>query len=155
MEAEYLLESFGPTVAPASSHISGCISSLELTGVGSLGVFTYQSISVLLHLGKFTTFGCLGIEHFQPPLDISCELCASSSRFSSPGSIQVPGRMSERSFRLHILVYGGGFLASHRSQHVGRQSSSVSHHKDCHGCLNQLGAQGFAITAFNPLAAQR
>ena len=42
------------------------------------------------------------------------------------------------------------------SQHVGRCSSSVSQKKGPHhGCLGQQDAQGSAITAFNPLAAQR
>ena len=50
----------------------------------------------------------------------------------------------------------GGSLASHSSQHAGRCSSMVSHHKrSCHGCLGRPGAQGSAVSAFNPLAAQR
>ena len=49
----------------------------------------------------------------------------------------------------------GGSLASHSSQHVGRCSSVVSHHKRSHcGCFSRPGAQGSVISAFNPLAAQ-
>ena len=49
----------------------------------------------------------------------------------------------------------GGSLASHHSQHVGRCSSAVSHQKRSHyGSFGQPGAQGSAISAFNPLAAQ-
>ena len=46
----------------------------------------------------------------------------------------------------------GGSLASHSSQHAGRCSLAVSHHKRSHcGCFGRPGAQG---SAFNPLAAQ-
>ena len=49
----------------------------------------------------------------------------------------------------------GGSLASHHSQHVGRCSSAVSHHKRSHhGCLGRPGTQGSVLSAFNPLAAQ-
>ena len=35
-------------------------------------------------------------------------------------------------------MFDGGSLASHSSQHAGRCSSVVSHHKrSCHGCLRQ------------------
>ena len=48
-----------------------------------------------------------------------------------------------------------GSLASHSSQHVGRHSSVVPYHKRSHlGCLRRPDAQGSAISAFNPLAAQ-
>ena len=44
----------------------------------------------------------------------------------------------------------GGSLASHSSQHVGRHSSAVSHHKKSHsGCFSRPGAQGSSISAFN------
>ena len=47
-------------------------------------------------------------------------------------------------------------MASNSSQDVSRHSLLVSHHKGpCPGCLSRLDAQGSAITAFNPLAAQR
>ena len=50
----------------------------------------------------------------------------------------------------------GGSSASHSSQHVGRCSSVVSHHKrSCYGCFGRPGAQGSVISAFNPLAAQQ
>ena len=50
----------------------------------------------------------------------------------------------------------GGSLAPHSSQHVGRHSSAVAHHKrSSHRCLSRPGAQGSAISAFNPLAAQQ
>ena len=46
-------------------------------------------------------------------------------------------------------------MSFHSSQHVGRHSSSVSHHKrPCHRCLGWLCVQGSAIAAFNPLAAK-
>ena len=50
----------------------------------------------------------------------------------------------------------GGSLASHISQHAGRCSSAVSHYKRSHhGCFSRPGAQGSAISAFHPLAAQQ
>ena len=49
----------------------------------------------------------------------------------------------------------GGYLASHNSHHAGRHSPLVSHHRSYHKCFGRPGAQGSAIAAFNPLAAQR
>ena len=50
----------------------------------------------------------------------------------------------------------GGSLASHSSQHIGRCSLVVTHFKrPCHGCFSWPGAQGCAVFAFNPLAAQQ
>ena len=50
----------------------------------------------------------------------------------------------------------GGSLAPHSSQHVGRCFSTVPHHKRSHhGCFGRPGAQGSAISTFNPLAAQQ
>ena len=47
-------------------------------------------------------------------------------------------------------------LASHNSQHIGRCSLAVSNHKrSCHRHFGRPGAQGSAISAFNPLAAQQ
>ena len=45
----------------------------------------YQSMSALLQLGKSSTYGCLGVKCFQPPLDVSGELCVSfsSSKFQT------------------------------------------------------------------------
>ena len=92
-------------------------------------------------------------------LGLSGELCVSSFKFSSHGSIQVPGIICHRSFQSSYscgTLLDGGSLASHSSQHVGKHSSLVSHCKGPHhGCLSQLGAKGSAIAAFNPLAAKR
>ena len=50
----------------------------------------------------------------------------------------------------------GGSLASHSSQHADRCSLAVSHCKrSCRGCFGRPGAQGSAISAFNPLTAQQ
>ena len=44
----------------------------------------------------------------------------------------------------------------HSSQHVGRCSLAVPHHKRSYcGCLGRRGAQGSALSAFNSLAAQQ
>ena len=53
------------------------------------------------------------------------------------------------------MLYGSS-LAPHSSQHAGRCSLAVSHHKGSrHGCFDRPGTQGSAISAFNPLAAQQ
>ena len=50
-------------------------------------------------------------------------------------------------------MLGGGSLAFHNSQHVGRHSSAVSHHKrSCPRCFGRLCAQGSALSA---ISAQR
>ena len=50
----------------------------------------------------------------------------------------------------------GGSLAPHSSQHIGRYSLAVPHHeRSHHGCFGMPFAQGSAISAFNPLAAQQ
>ena len=47
-------------------------------------------------------------------------------------------------------------LGSHSSQHVGRHSLPLSHCKgSCCGYFGRPHAQGSAMSAFNPLAAQR
>ena len=50
----------------------------------------------------------------------------------------------------------GFSLAPHSCQHVGRHSLVVSYHKrSLCGCFGRPFAQGSAISAFNPLAAQQ
>ena len=50
----------------------------------------------------------------------------------------------------------GNSMAFFRSQYVGRCSLVLSHCKrSCHGCFGRPCAQGYSISAFNPLAAQR
>ena len=94
----------------------------------------------------------LGALGWKPPLDISGELCVASFGFSSTGSIQVSGKTFHWSVQ---TSYSSGSFLSYCSQHVGRLSSSVSHHKiHLHG-FSQPGAQRYASTACNPLAAQR
>ena len=112
----------------------------------------------LLHHGNSTTSGGLRVECLQPSLDFSGKLCVSSSSSSSSGSVQVSGRTCQWStltFGSGGTMLDGGSLASHHSQHVGRCSSAMSHHKRSCGCFNGPGAQGSAISAFNPLAAQQ
>ena len=50
----------------------------------------------------------------------------------------------------------GGSLAPHNSQHVPTYSLVVFHHKRYrHGCFGRPCVEGSALSAFNPLAAQR
>ena len=55
-----------PRVAHSSFHSSGSISNLESPGGGSVGILTYQSMSVILHFGKLSIPNSLGVEHAQP-----------------------------------------------------------------------------------------
>ena len=119
----------------------------------------YHSMPVLLHLGISTTSGDLGVECLQPSLGVSGKLCVSFSHISYLSSVQVSGRTCQRStqtFDSGGTMSNGGSLASHSSQHVCRHFSVVSHHKRSHcGCFSRPCAQGSAISAFNPLTAQR
>ena len=83
--------------------------------------------------------------------------------FSPPALVplvlsQVSGRTCQRSTQTVDsggTILDGGSLAPHSSQHVGRDSLVVPWHKRSHhGCLIRSGAQGSAISAYNPLAAQ-
>ena len=68
----------------------------------------------------------------QPSLDISGKLCVPCSCTSSSSSIKVSGRTCERStqtFDSGGTMLDGGSLGSHSSQHVGRHSLVLSHHK--------------------------
>ena len=127
-----------------------------LPEVDLLTSFSFYSVPALFHLGNSTTFGGLGVECLQLSLDFSGKLCVSSSGSSS---VQVSGgtcQQSTQTFDSGGAMLDGGSLASHSSQHVGRYSSAVSHHKrSCCGCFLRPGAQGSAISAFNPLVAQR
>ena len=113
----------------------------------------------LLHLGNTTISGGLGVEHLQPSLEVSGKLCVSFSCISSSSSIQVSGRTYQRltqTFDSGGTMLNGDSLAFHGSQHIGRHSSALYHHKrSFHGCFGRPCVQGSAISAFNPLAAQR
>ena len=91
-------------------------------------------------------------------MEVSGRLHVSSSSISSSGSVHVSDRTCQRSTETVNpggIMLDGGSLAPHSSQHVGRHSSAVPHHKrSCHGCLGGPGVQGSVISAFNPLAAQ-
>ena len=88
----------------SSLHSLTGISTLGSTRGGSVGTFMCQSVSALYHLGKFTTFGSLGVECFQTSLDISDDLCISSPYIISPSSVHVSGKICHSQFRLPILV---------------------------------------------------
>ena len=146
-------------MVPASSHSSGCISSFGSTEAESVGFFKYQSMSVLLHLAKSPTSQTLEVECFQPCLEISGKLYVYSFSFISADFIQAPGRMCYRSDQTSYssgILLDGGSLAYHSSQHAGRHSLLIIHDKrPHHGCLNQSGVQGSALTAFDCLTVQR
>ena len=146
-------------MASSSSHNWCGISNYRSTRGDSVGIFTYQLIAASLHPWKCTTSGTLGIKCFQQSLDISGELCVSSFFISLPSFVPSFSTTCHRSIQTShssCFLLGGGSLACHSSQCVGRHSSSV-YYCDiiCHGCFSRPGAQGSAVTPFNPLALQR
>ena len=146
--------SFASGVVSSSSHCPHGFSPLGSTRGGSVGILPNQ----LLHLRNSTTSGGLGVECLQPSLEVLGKLCVSLSCMNSSSSVQVSGRtchMAIQTFDSGSTMLDAGSLAFHSSLDVGRCSSAMSCCKrSWHGCLSRLGAQGSAISAFNPLAAQ-
>ena len=128
---------------------------LGSTRGGSAGIFLYHSMLALLHPGNSTTSGGLGFECLQPSLDITGKLCF----LLLYRSVHVSGRACQRSTQTvdsGCTMLDGGSLAPHSSQHVGRHPWQCPIIKrSCCGCFGRPCAQGSAISAFNPLAAQR
>ena len=122
---------------------------------GPAGIFSFYSLPALFHFGNSTASGGLGVECLQPSLEISGKLCVPSSSSGPSCSVQVSSRTCQRStqtFDSGGSMLDGGSLASHSSQHAGRHSSVVSHCKRSRcGCLGRPGAEGSAVSAFNPL----
>ena len=145
-------------MASSPSGGSGSFLPLGPSRVGPPGIFSFYSMPALFHFGNTTVSGGLGVECLQPSLEFSGKLCVSSSGSDHSCSVQVSSRTcqwSTQTFTSGGTMLHGGSLASHSSQHVGRCSSVVSHHKRSHcGCFSRPGSQGSAISAFNPLAAQ-
>ena len=145
-------------MAPYPLGGSGSFSPLGPSRGGPPGIFLFYSMPVLFHFGNSTASGGLGVECLQPSLEFSGKLRISSSSSGPSCSVQVSSRTcqwSTQTFTSDGFMLDGGSLASHSSQHAGRCSSVVSHHKRCHcGCFGRPGAKGSAISAFHPLAAQ-
>ena len=105
----------------------------------------------LFQFGNSTASGGLGVECLQPSLEISGKLCVSSSSSGPSCSVQVSSRTCQwptQTFTSGGSMLDGGSLASYSSQHAGRCSSAVSHHKRSrHGCLGRPGTQGSVVSA--------
>ena len=146
-------------VAPSTSGGSCSFSPLGPSRGGPTGIFLFYSMPALFHLGNSTASGGLGVECLQPSLEFSGKLCVSSSGSGPSCSGQVSSRTCQRStqtFDSGGTMLDGSSLVSHSSQHAGRCSSVVSHHKRSHhGCFSRPGTRGSVISAFNPLAAQQ
>ena len=101
----------------------------------------------------------LGLNAFNHPWMFQVSYVFPPPVLVPPSSVQVSGRTCQRStqtFDSGGTMLDGGSLASHSSQHVGRCSSVLSHHKRSHhGCFGRPCAQESAISAFNPFTAQR
>ena len=146
-------------MASSPSGGLGGFSPLGPSRSGPAGIFLFNSVPALLHMAISTTSGGPGVESLQPSLNISGKLCVSFSYISSSGSVQGSGGTCQRSTQTvdsSGTMLDEGSLAPHSSQHAGRQSSAVPHHKRfCHGYLGRPSAQGSVISAFTPLAAQQ
>ena len=137
-------------MASSPSVVSGSFSPLGPPRGGPTGIFSFNSMPSLLHLGISTIPGGLGVECLQPSLDVSGKLCVFSSWISSSGSVNVSDRTCQRSTQMVDsggTMFDGGSLAPHTSQDVGRHSLVVPHHKRSHhGYLGRAGTQGSAIS---------
>ena len=96
--------------------------------------------TTLFHIGISTISGGLRVECLQPSVASLGRLYVSSSTISSSGSVHVSGRTcqsSTQTFDSGSIMLDGGSLAPHSSQHVGRHSLVVHHHKrSWHGCFS-------------------
>ena len=101
----------------------------------------------------------LGIECFHPSWNIQVNYLFAIPTLVSPSSVQISCRTCHRSIQTTYCsdnLLDGGFQAPHSSQNAHRHSSLLFYYKrSCCGCSSRLDSQGSAITAFNPLAAQR
>ena len=82
----------GSRMASSSTHSLSGVSTLGSAGGGFVGILRYQSMSALLYLGESITHGSLGVECFQPSLEVSCELSVSSFWVSSSSYVKVAVR---------------------------------------------------------------
>ena len=156
-----LMRNVGSNMAPTSSHSLGCLSSLESTKDGSAAVLMYQSMSVILHLGKSTTSGILGVESLQPPLDLSSGFICFLLLHWFPSFAKFLAGHVTGQFRFLILVTLGWMEASwlptvfnmltdishqcHIAEHLvvdvwRAECSRVSHH-----CILPFGCTGMCV----------
>ena len=99
-------------------HNWGSISTLESTGGGFVHIFTYQSMSAILHLGQSIAFFSLGFECFQTSFKVLDVLIISLSCVNSSHFVHISGMTCHRSIQasnLHFTLLDGDFLASHCS----------------------------------------
>ena len=141
-----------PQVAQTAFHLWGLPEVDLLASSHSIQCQHYYTLEYPLPLGA------LGLNAFNHPLMFQVHYMFPPPALVPLVLFQICGRTCGRSTQMFDssgIMLGGGSLAPHSSQHVGRCSSAVSHHKRSHhGCLSRTGAQGSAISAINPLAAQ-
>ena len=142
-----------PHIAKAAFQLWG------LPEAGLLGSSHFTQCQQYYTWKKPLPLGGIGGECIQPSLDISDKLCLSFFLISSSGSVPVSGRtclMSIQTSDSSGTMLDVGTMVSPSFQHVGRHSSMLSCHKRSHcGCFGRPDIQSSAISAFNPLAAQR
>ena len=114
----------GSRMASSSFQSSSSISTLRSTRSGFVGILIHQAMSLLLYVEEVPTSVSLGVECFQPSLDISGELCISSSLNST--SIHISGRTCHKSCQASNSSRTSlerGSLASQNTLHIRRYSS--------------------------------
>ena len=146
-------------MAPSPSGGSSSFSPLGPSRGGPAGILSFYSMPALLHFRNSTASGALGLNAFShlwtfwvsfvfpPPALVPLVL----SKFLAE---HVNGKLR------HLILMAPCWMEApwhpHSSQHVGRCSLAVPHHKRSrHGCFGRPGSQRSAISTFNPLAAQQ
>ena len=128
-------DEIGPWVASSSSHSPSSIPAVGSTRGGSIGFPLYHSMSALFHSGVTISSRSFGIECIQPAVEVSGELCLSSSCINSSSVVHISSRTCHKSAETSYsngTMLDGGFLTSHSFQHVWRHSSLVFHCKGSH-----------------------
>ena len=121
------------------------------TGDWFVGIFTYWSMSRLLHWEDYVTFCSIGIESFQRFIAVWGKLFIFSSCSSSPSLVHIlaehiTGQLRPSYEPCHMLL-DWVFMTFDYSQHVGRHPLTISHGKLPHqGCSRRLDGKRYAYT---------
>ena len=123
---------------------------LGSTGGWSFCILMYILMSTVLHFGKSTSCGSLGVECFQPSLEISGESCISSFCISLPSPVHISGRTCHRSMQTwysHATLMDVGLLASNSPTDL---LEDILHccpviKKSFHGFFSGPGDQGLPL----------
>ena len=96
----------GPWVVSSSSYSPSSLPALESTSNGSVGFLMYQSVSALFQSAVTITSRSFGVDGIQPSMEVSGEVCPSSSSINS-SSVQVYSRTCHKSVQ---TSYSSGIM---------------------------------------------